>query len=294
MKIIEALQEQMHFCEREHNYKCGVYITTEVNKDIVMKVINNLLPIINREVEVRNNNCESLIKYPNGNLIRIVRANNAARGQRFNGIIVDSNVRKEVIDTIILPHLIPLRLENNMYDNNDNPLSRMYYCSISKDDVIESEKHKQLIYTSSGYSNWNQYQRDMLDAMLYGIQFKNNNYIKFEKEYKCMWNGNDYDTPVVEKEVNNDKVMLYEAWGIPKDMVTYETEFINKTKKTYLNIKGEFKNEVIGFENDINVHLRIDTDIYDGYEVHVEDGLVTVVLHEIKNEAPVLKDCSEK
>ena len=290
MKLIDALQEQMRFCEREYNYKCGIYITTEVNKDIVMKVINNLLPIINREVEVRNNNCESLIKYPNGNLIRIVRANNTARGQRFNGIIVDSNVRKEVIDTVILPHLIPLRLENNMYDNNDNPLSRMYYCSISKDDVIESEKHKQLIYTSSGYSNWNQYQRDMLDAMLYGIQFKNNNYIKFEKEYKCMWNGNDYDRPVVEKEVNNDKVILYEAWGIPKDMVTYKTEFVNKTKQTYLNINGEFKNEMIGFENDINVHLRIDTDIYDGYEVHVEDGLVTVVLHEIKNEAPVLKD----
>ena len=105
-----------------------------------------------------------------------------------------------------------------------------------------------------------------------------------------MFYENDYDRPVVEKEVNNDKVLLYEAWGIPKDMVTYETEFVNKTKQTYLNINGEFKNEIVGFENNINVHLRIDTDIYDGYEVHVEDGLVTVTLHEIKNEAPVLKD----
>lgn len=118
----------------------------------------------------------------------------------------------------------------------------------------------------------------------------NNNIELFEKEYNSMQHEIYYDTPVVEKEVNNDKVMLYEAWGIPRDMVTYETEFINKTKQTYLNIKGEFKNELIGFENDLNVHLRIDTDIYDGYEVHVEDGLVTVVLHEIKNKAPVLKD----
>ena len=105
-----------------------------------------------------------------------------------------------------------------------------------------------------------------------------------------MFYENDYDRPVVEKEVNNDKVLLYEAWGIPKDMITYEIEFVNKTKQTYLNINGEFKNEIIGFENNINVHLRIDTDIYDGYEVHIEDGLVTVILHEIKNEAPVLKD----
>lgn len=287
----------MRFCEEERNYKCGIYITTEANKEIVMKVIGNLLPIYNREVEIRNNHYESFIKYPNGNLIRIVRANNSnsARGQRFNGMIVDYNISKEIIDTVILPHLMPLRIGENMYDSEDNPLSRMYYCPIIKEDVIESEKCRRLLHVSSAeYSNWYQYQRDVLDAMTYSIQVKNGNYIKFEKEYKGMWIGNYYDTPVVEKEVNNDKVMLYEAWGIPKDMVTYETEFINKTKETYLNIKGEFKNEVIGFENDINVHLRIDTDIYDGYEVHVEDGLVTVVLHEIKNEAPVLKDCSEK
>lgn len=99
-----------------------------------------------------------------------------------------------------------------------------------------------------------------------------------------------YDTPVTEKELNGNKVLLYEAWGIPKNMVTYETEFINKTKETYLNIKGKHENESIGFENDINVHLKVDTDIYDGYEVYIEDGLVTVVLHEIKNEAPVFKD----
>lgn len=282
----------MRFCEEEHNYKCGIYITTETNKEIVMKVIDNLLPVRNREVEIRNNHCESFIKYPNGNLIRIVRANNSAKGQRFNGMIVDYNISKEIINTIILPHLMPLRIGENMYDSEDNPLSRMYYCPIIKEDVIESEKCRQLLHVSSAeYNNWHQYQIDVLDAMTYSIQqVKNDNYIKFEKEYKCMWIGNDYDTPVVEKEVNNDKVMLYEAWGIPKNMVTYETEFVNKTKETYLNIKGEFKNEMIGFENDLNVHLRIDTDIYDGYEVHIEDGLVTVVLHEIKNEAPVLKD----
>lgn len=48
--------------------------------------------------------------------------------------------------------------------------------------------------------------------------------------------------------------------------------------------------EYLDFGNQLNVHLLIDTDIYDGYEVHVNDGMVTVVFHEIKNEAPVLKD----
>lgn len=105
-----------------------------------------------------------------------------------------------------------------------------------------------------------------------------------------MFYENNYDRPVVEKELNGSKVLLYEAWGIPKDMITYSTEFVNKTKQTYLNIVGKHENEKIGFENDINVHLEIDTNIYDGYEVHIEDGLVSVFLHEIKNEAPALKD----
>ena len=112
----------------------------------------------------------------------------------------------------------------------------------------------------------------------------------FDNEYKCMFYENDYDRAVVEKEVNGDKVMLYEAWGIPKSLITYSTEFVNRTKQTYLNVTGKYEDPELGFENDINIHLLIDTNIYDGYKVHVEDGLVTVVLHEIKNEAPVLKD----
>ena len=186
MKLIEALQEQMRFCESEHNYKCGVYITTELNRDIVMKVIDNMLPAIGREVEIRNNQCESFVRYPNGNMIRIVRANSGARGQRFNGVIIDSNVHQECINTIILPCLMPLKLEDGTYSRYDNPRLREYHCYISREDVIESEKQRHLIYaTSSGYLNKSQ--RDILDSLSYWMQFKNNNYIKFEKEYTGMF-----------------------------------------------------------------------------------------------------------
>lgn len=52
---------------------------------------------------------------------------------------------------------------------------------------------------------------------------------------------------------------------------------------------------MLDFHNKINVHLFIDTDIYDGYEVYIMNGLVHVILHEIINEQPVLKDmgCKE-
>ena len=99
-----------------------------------------------------------------------------------------------------------------------------------------------------------------------------------------------YDAPVVTKEVNNDKVMLYEAWGIPKDMITYETEFVNKSKETYLTVQGSVDLADLNYENGINVRMKIDTDVYDGDDVIIEIGLVFIRLHEIVNEAPVLKD----
>ena len=250
--------------------------------------------MLDREVEIRNNQCDSYVKFPNGNLIRVVLANNTARGHRFNGIIVDSVANKEIIETVIMSHLIPLFDENNRYATNDNPLERLYYCNISTDDVIESAKYRQILYVTSARGNGKSQKqlKDMMDAIAYGYSIRSVNYDEniFEKEYECMFYENDYDRPVVEKELNGDKVMLYEAWGIPKDLIAYSTEFVNKTKQTYLNVSGKHEIPDLGFENDLNIHLLIDTDIYDGYEVHVEDGLVTVVLHEIKNEAPVLKD----
>ena len=87
------------------------------------------------------------------------------------------------------------------------------------------------------------------------------------------------------------KIYIYNALGIPKKNINYKTEFINRTKQTYLNIKGEYKD--IGFENKINVHLFINTDIYNKYEVRFQDGLVFVVLHEIINKKPILTDVSQ-
>lgn len=93
-------------------------------------------------------------------------------------------------------------------------------------------------------------------------------------------------------QVGTDKIYIYNAIGIPKENIKYETEFVNRTKETYLNINGNYKNEAIGFENEIDVHLLIDTDVYDKYEVECHYGLVFVVLHEIINEKPVLEDVS--
>ena len=281
MKLIEALKKQMEFCENKEKYRCGIYVENPERIKIVANVISNLLPIPNRKIELRINRYDAEARWQNGSIIRIMNASENVRGQRFNGVIIDNDIDKEIISCVIMPTIRPIMVFD--CESDKEMYERIYTVCISADDINKSKKYKQ-VYISTGWRRNN----------LFIDEFTFTNQKLFEKEYECMFYENDYDRPVVEKEVNNDKVLLYEAWGIPKDMITYETEFINKTKQTYLNIKGEFKREIIGFENDINVHLRIDTDIYDGYEVHIEDGLVTVILHEVKNEAPVLKDYGKK
>ena len=110
-----------------------------------------------------------------------------------------------------------MKLENGIYSNNDNPRDREYHCSISRDDVIESEKYRQLVYISSACNKpLYKYQRDMLDSMLYGIHFKNNNYI----------NLNLMIVPTSE-EINYKKLPSNVVLPSQKEMIDYIYSKIN-------------------------------------------------------------------
>lgn len=256
------MQRHIEFCQEQNRYRCGIFVTSQAKREIVGKVIKDIIPQYKLQ-KLRIDSMVTEATFLNGNTIRVVMANDRSRGFRFNGIIVDSDTEQEVINCVILPHLMPLHNEDGMYNRNDNPQNRFMMANISWDDVIKSEK----ILSSRGI---------------------------FEMEYKCMWIGDQYDRPVITKELNNDKVMIYNAFGIPKENIKYETEFVNKTKQTYLNVIGHAELTELGFENQVNVHMLIDTDIYDGYEVSVNDGMVMIVLHEIENEAPKLRDFGQE
>lgn len=277
--LIEALQKQMNFCKNKEKYKCGIYVENPERIKIVANVISNLLPVPNREIKLKLNRYDAGAEWQNGSIIRIMNTSENARWQRFNGVIIDNDIDKEIISCVIMPTIRPIMVFN---DESDKEMyERIYTVGVSQDDVEKSKR-----YITRGLRSNN--------IIIDDLFFMNKKL--FEKEYECMFGttkfmGMDgHDSAYITKEINNDKVMLFLAMGIPKENITYETEFINKTKQTYLNIKGEFKDEVIGFNNNINIHLRIDTDIYDGYDVFIDNGLVFVRLHEIINEAPVLKD----
>ena len=280
MDLVTAIQKQINFCQYNEKYRCGIFVKNSERIKIVTEVISNLLQNPSGVIELRKTKYDRLVTFRNGSIIRVIIANDGARGYRWNGLIIDSDISHEIINTIILPCLIPL----DQYNSNDNPRDREYYCSINEDDknnnqLLYVKNNEQLFYISSAY---NKHQNC--------IKFCNGNSISFEKEYEYMFFNNEYNTAIRTIEKDNNKILVFNALGIPKENIEYKTEFINKSKESYLVIQGKVELEDLNYENGINIRIRIDTDIYDGYEVNIEDGLITVVLHEIINEAPVLKD----
>lgn len=282
--LIEALQKQMNLCKEISGYSCGVFVNSKKHMDIVRDVLSNIIERPNRDISLQAGSIPEA-KWRNGSILKIITSNGNTRGRRFSGLIIDNEIDKEIIDyqimpMIVIPHDFKTGKDDKCIKTTMNKAD-IFTVAMSQDDVEKSKR-----YINRGLRNNNIIVDDLF--------FMNEKL--FEKEYECMFGTTKFmsmdghDSAYITKEINNDKIMLFLAIGIPKDNITYETEFVNKTKKTYLNIKGEIENDTLGFNNNINIHLYIDTDVYDGYEVHVEDGLMIVVLHEIKNEAPVLKD----
>ena len=98
--------------------------------------------------------------------------------------------------------------------------------------------------------------------------------------------NNEYDNPINTIEKDNKKYLQYELIGVNSKHIKVEKKFINKTRELFVIITGKFKDEVTGWENDININLRVDYRIYDEVTYNIQDGILTIILHEIINEEP--------
>lgn len=290
--LVQALEKQIEFCEQYERYKCGVFVRTQVQREIVIKCISNLLSS-SAQVQHRISNHETRFWWENGSCITVLQVSDCVRGHKFNGVVIDGGIDRDVANYSIMPYLttITYDIENKRIENFGNVEEKVFVVEIQCEDIKESEWAqiiKPLVYCSStnNFSETSRYDEVLRSAIAVGKELG-----LFKKENKNMFNN--YTAAFRVAQVGTDKIYIYSAIGIPKENIKYETEFVNRTKETYLNIKGAHKVEAIGFENEINVHLLIDTNVYDKYEVEFHYGLAFVVLHEIINEKPVLEDVSK-
>ena len=273
INLVEALQKQMNFCENKEKYKCGIYVENPERIKIVANVISNLLPVPNRNIELKMNRYDAGARWQNGSIIRIINASENVRGQKFNGVIIDNDIDNRIVSCVIMPTIRPIRVFNEETDKE--MYERIYTVGISKDDIEKSKK-----YITRGLRS----NRVIVDDLFFM------NEKLFEKEYECMFISNEYNAPIRTIEKDNNKILVFNALGIPRENIEYKTEFVNKSKESYLVVHGSVELKDLNYENGINIRMKIDTDIYDGYDVYIENGLVFVRLHEIVNEAPILKD----
>ncbi len=89
-------------------------------------------------------------------------------------------------------------------------------------------------------------------------------------------------------EENCEKILIYKAAGFNKDMLYINENWHNKEKKMYIDIQGS---RFFGRDKEerIDIHIFLDTDIYGGYSIQVEDGLIIVTLYEILNTPPEIR-----
>ena len=290
--LVQALEKQIGFCEQYERYKCGVFVRTQVQREIVTKCISNLLSSF-AQVQHRVSNHETRFWWENGSCITVLQVSDYVRGHKFNGVVIDGGIDRDVANYSIMPYLttITYDIENKQIENFGNVEERVFVVEIKCEDIKKSElaqiiKAPIYFHNKMDFLEMRRYDEVLRNAITVGKELG-----LFKKENKSMFNNHTAAFRVA--HVGTDKIYIYNAIGIPKENIKYETEFVNRTKETYLNIKGEYKVEDIGFENEIDVHLLIDTDVYDKYEVDFHDGLVFVFLHEIINEKPVLEDVSK-
>ncbi|MBE7018435.1 MAG: hypothetical protein E7413_00940 [Ruminococcaceae bacterium] len=96
------------------------------------------------------------------------------------------------------------------------------------------------------------------------------------------------------KEIDGKCIYCFGAVGIPKENISYSTKHYSKTNEAYLKIIGEYEDQDTGFANSIDIKIPVNTNVYDGYEIDIKNGLVEVTLYEIKQPEPTLKDLSKK
>lgn len=255
MNLFEEIKEMFKFCHIYPNFHSAIlvrhpFIIDELRDSI--KTIAENFPCCNYHLckgEMRFN-------FANGSHILVAQASNKFRGLRCNMIITDEEFDCYYVSSVILPYL---RDYINYDERTPCTISKLSICNFNyiREDFEEFKKENNImatVCTGTGY------------------YFENGNSIT------------QYSFPIKEFDKDNKHILLYNAIGI--DTFEYHADFVNKTKETFLVIKGECSRYDENFKNDVNIRLKIDTDVYDIYNVGWHDGILVVELFEIINNKP--------
>lgn len=102
---MQALEKQIEFCERYERYKCGVFVRTKEQREIVRKCISTLL-LDQNNTQLRNSAWKLGCYWNNGSCIEVLSVNDSVRGHKFNGVIIENEIERDVVNFLIRPYLM--------------------------------------------------------------------------------------------------------------------------------------------------------------------------------------------
>lgn len=111
------------------------------------------------------------------------------------------------------------------------------------------------------------------------------------REYQNVW-IKQFDQPIATHEFDNRKLYTYELIGLDRENIFVRTEFINKSKDMYILVTGRKDFPDLNFENDINIRLKVDTNVYEHFKWDIFNGMLVIDLYEKINIEPAFYDSS--
>ena len=272
MNLFAAIKHMIDCCCDNSGFH-GAIIIDDHGKRYKYKELCNLLKQLNTSQYVQRieiNHSESRVLFINNSILSVGVSNNNMRGRRYHMLILDDEIPDYIVKNITLQCL------NKFSDFYKKPIAPVY--------ANFEEIPEQLTQFIKENNNMPTYTSTCTGTLTGGTLFKSSD-IK-EGRY-CYANASQWESeifPFASKDENGTRILLYNIAGIGS--VEYSEEFVNRTKETFLNIKGECNLHDELYKNSVNIHLKIDTDVYDGYAINWADGILTVTLHEIVNKRP--------
>ena len=113
MDYCKAIDEAMLYCTTLPNLRCGLFIRTEVEYDIMCDLIDDAYKN-NFEMKPLHKGTGFVLTFNNGSTIYFMHSlndvNDGVCAPRLHMAYISEHIQKEVIDTIISPMMIPYQL----------------------------------------------------------------------------------------------------------------------------------------------------------------------------------------
>lgn len=121
-----AIAKQIYSCVIKDRYRAGIYVASD-KSEIVFDMVGNILKDfgINQENGIsksrRSLHGGRWFEFKNGSSLKILFASQTVRGNKFNDIIIDSNIEEELKHCVYRQTWIPYLKNTDAfeYDNDD-------------------------------------------------------------------------------------------------------------------------------------------------------------------------------